>query len=205
MVVRRALNPGADPATVLTPLSSSTGAPQLVFFGGLTGTGATAVRTAMASAGLGAIPFLSWDGILDGSGADDASFIQQTGAAAVGSYVSQASMGPVKHQFADAYRQAFGSDPDQYTAAAYACTEVILASLRAVATSGPSAAGLREAVRAYAVDPAHRYDTVLGTVGFDGNGDSIQQFVTFYRVEASAAGGKGDWVMVSQQDFGPAP
>jgi len=51
---------------------------------------------------------------------------------------------------------------------------------------------LREAVRAYAVDPAHRYETVVGNVGFDQNGDSIQQFVTFYHVEASAAGGTGD-------------
>jgi hypothetical protein len=42
-------------------------------------------------------------------------------------------------------------------------------------------------------------------MGFDTNGDAIQQFVTLYRVEASAAGGKGDWVFDKQQDFGPAP
>ena len=83
--------------------------------------------------------------------------------------------------------------------------EVIVDALRAVAATGPSADGLREAVRAYAVDPTHRYDTVIGTLGFDANGDSTQQFVTFYRVDPSAAGGKGDWVIAKQQDYGPAP
>jgi hypothetical protein len=29
--------------------------------------------------------------------------------------------------------------------------------------------------------------------------------VTLYRVEASAAGGAGDWVNYKKQDFGPAP
>ncbi len=60
-------------------------------------------------------------------------------------------------------------------------------------------------LRAYAVDPAHRYETILGTAGFDANGDALQQFVTFYRVEASAGGGAGDWVFFKKQDFGPAP
>jgi ABC-type branched-subunit amino acid transport system substrate-binding protein len=76
--------------------------------------------------------------------------------------------------------------------------EVIVSSLRQIATQSPSAQGLREALRAYAVDPSHQSTTVLGTVGFDKNGDSTQQFVTFYRVEA------GDWVIDKQQDFGPA-
>ena len=70
---------------------------------------------------------------------------------------------------------------------------------------GPSADTLRDVVRGYAVDPSHRFETVIGTVGFDANGDSLQQFVTFYKVDMSAAGGKGDWVVDKQQDYGPAP
>ena len=61
------------------------------------------------------------------------------------------------------------------------------------------------ALRAQAVDPSHEYATVLGTIGFDANGDSRQQFVTFYRVDPTADGGKGDWVIEKQQDYGPAP
>jgi branched-chain amino acid transport system substrate-binding protein len=203
-VVRRSLAPGADPETVLQPLAASD-PPDLVFFGGFTDTGAPEVRAAMAAGGHGSIEFLSWDGILDGSGADEGSYIQRAGAAAVGSYMSHASLGPPKAAFQARFRAAYGRDPDEYSAAAYTCAQVILESLRAVAATGPSAEGLREAVRAYAVDPSRRYETVLGIVGFDANGDSIQQFVTFYTVEASAAGGKGDWVIDKQQDFGPAP
>ncbi len=204
-VIRRALNPSADPASVLAPLSAPSGAPTAVFFGGFTETGAPQLRAAMVAAGRGSLPFVSWDGIQDGSGADQGSFIQLAGAAAAGSYFSHATIGPPKADFTARYRARFGSDPDEYAAAAYACTQVIADSLRAVAATGPSADGLREAVRASAVDPSHRYETVIGTVGFDVNGDSLQQFVTFYQIDMSAAGGKGDWVIDKQQDYGPAP
>jgi branched-chain amino acid transport system substrate-binding protein len=205
IVIRRALNKGADPLTVLAPAGDVAVAPDLVFFGGSTDTGGAQLRLAMADAGLGSLPFLSWDGLFDGSGADTGSFIQQVGSMAVGSYLAHASLGPYKASFADAYRAAFGAEPDEYSAAAYACVEVIVASLREVATHSPSANGLREALRAYTVDPGHDYATVLGAVSFDTNGDSNQQFVTFYRVDPSAAGGTGDWVIDKQQDFGPAP
>jgi hypothetical protein len=48
-------------------------------------------------------------------------------------------------------------------------------------------------------------DPVIGSVGSDSNGDSLRQFVTFYKVDASAASGKGDWVIDEQQGYGPAP
>lgn len=205
VVVRRALNPGANPASVLQPLSAPTDAPTAVFFGGFTDTGAPEVRAAMVAAGHAAVPFVSWDGIQDGSGAVQGSYLQVAGIAAVGSYYSSATYSAPKADFTATFRAKFGTDPDEYSAAAYACAEVILASLRAIAPTGPSPDGLREAVRAYAVDPTHRYATVIGTVGFDANGDSLQQFVTLYQVDTSAAGGKGGWVIDKQQDYGPAP
>jgi ABC-type branched-subunit amino acid transport system substrate-binding protein len=105
-----------------------------------------------------------------------------------------ASIGP--------FTSPVAGSPD-WAAAAYACTQVILASLEAAAEDGPSADELREAVRAHAVDPGNRYETVLGTVGFDANGDSTQQMISFYRVDPEAADGAGDWVLLKQQDFGP--
>jgi hypothetical protein len=42
-------------------------------------------------------------------------------------------------------------------------------------------------------------------VAFDANGDPIHQYVTFYRVDPSAANGKGDWTIFKQQDYGPPP
>ena len=159
----------------------------------------------MKKAGLGRVPLISWDGLLGGSGAVKGSYIRQAGAAALGTFISHASNGPNTASFSQRYRAAYGSDPDEYAAAAYGCTQVIVAALRAVATDGPTTSGLREAVRAYAVDPQHRYETTLGEVGFDRNGDSTQQFVTFYRVDPSAANGAGDWVAYKEEDFGPAP
>ena len=92
-----------------------------------------------------------------------------------------------------------------YTAAAYACTEVILHAMGEAVKTASSPEDLREAIRAYTVDPATRFQTVLGTVGFDANGDSLQQIVTLHRVGAPAAGKALDWLIDKQQDFGPAP
>ena len=203
--VRRALNPGADPVPVLEPLSGTLGPQTIVFFGGFSGTGAPELRKAMVDEGHAAVPLFSWDGIWDGSGADKGSYIQLLGAGAVGSYASHATIGPLRADFEDRFRTKYRVAPDEYAGAAYACAEVILQTLRELAKTSPTADGLREAVRSYAVDPAHSYQTALGTVGFDANGDSIHQFVNLYRVESSAAGGKGDWVIARQQDFGPAP
>jgi branched-chain amino acid transport system substrate-binding protein len=203
-IVRRALNPDADPRTVLAPLADEVIPTELVFFGGEPETGA-ALRRAMASAGHTSTPLLSWDFLLDGSGGDGGSFLQRVGVeGAVGSYVAHASLPDHKASFADAYRDRFGVVADGYAAAGYACVEIIAAAMRGVAGRGPAVSATRELVRAFAVDPENRYETILGNIGFDANGDAQQQFVTFYRVEASAAGGKGDWVVFKKQDFGPA-
>ena len=193
-VTRRALNPGADVATVLEPLTSDGDRPTGVFFGGFAETGAVAVRQAMVESGNASVPFVSWDWIGEPVGADG-SFLDQAGAAAVGSYISHATFAPPKARFVDAYRSAYGREPDEYASAAYACIEVIVAALREVAAKGATEGSLREATRASAVDPSHRYETVLGSIGFDANGDSLQQFVTIFRVDADADEGKPGWVV----------
>ena len=204
--LRRALNPDAEPRTLLAPLADELSPPDLVFFGGETDTGAVALRRAMAEAGRLSTPLLSWDFLFDGNGSDSGSYIGQTGAeAAVGSYVAHASLPDNKASFVDTYREAFGAEPDEYAAAGYACVEIIIAAMRGIAPTGPSPGEVRERLRAYAADPGHRFETVLGSIGFDANGDALRQFVTFYRVEASAGNGTGDWVIFKKQDFGPAP
>ena len=45
---------------------------------------------------------------------------------------------------------------------------------------------------------------MIGTVGFDANGDSTQQMVSFFRVDPQAADGKGDWTL-STTGLRPAP
>jgi ABC-type branched-subunit amino acid transport system substrate-binding protein len=158
----------------------------------------------MAALGHGDTPLIGGDGLLDGSGSVEDSFIQLAGADAVGTYTSHATVPPPKAGFADRYRQAYDEEPNEYIAAAHACAEVIMAALRGIAAEGVRDDGLREAVRARVTTPGPLYDTSVGLVGFDPQGDTIQQIVSFYRVEPGADGGKGDWVMTKQQDFGPA-
>ena len=146
------------------------------------------------------VPFVAWDWI-----GVDPQFIIDVGPGAVGAYVTHAAFAPPRSTFVDRYRAAYGREPGEFASAAYACVEIVLEALRAAAKTGPTPEGLREAVRASAVDPTHRYETVIGTIGFDANGDSVQQFVTLYRVDSSAANGKGEWVIAKQQDYGPAP
>jgi branched-chain amino acid transport system substrate-binding protein len=84
--------------------------------------------------------------------------------------------------FKTSYNAAFGVGPEPYSATAYACAAVILDALKRV---GPSTnpLDLREKVRAAAVDPSRRYETVLGSFQFDANGDTSQQIVTVYRYD----------------------
>jgi branched-chain amino acid transport system substrate-binding protein len=203
-VVHAELKDGTSPAIALEPLRDGESSPDVVVFAG-DNEPAARVRRAMREAGRGSTPFVTWDGIFDGSGSTDGSYLQQSGDAAEGSYYGHTSIAPPRVDFVDAYRAAFGEEPTEYAAAAYACVEVILASLEAIAEDGPDAGELREALRAYAVDPAHRYETVLGTLGFDVNGDSTQQFVSMFRVDPEAADGAGDWVLLKQQDYGAPP
>ena len=203
-VAQAKLAAGISPAAALEPLDTVS-APDAVVFAGqtLSRPGAAEVRRAMREAGHESTPFVSWDGILDGSGADDGSYLRRAGEAAAGTIVALASFAPPRADFVAAYRSAFGEEPTDYAGAAYACAQVILASLEAIAADGPDAEGLREALRAHAVDPAHRFQTIFGTLGFDANGDSIQQVVSFYRVDPEAADGAGDWDLIKQQNFGP--
>jgi class 3 adenylate cyclase/ABC-type branched-subunit amino acid transport system substrate-binding protein len=200
-IVRTKHTPGTSTAAALEPLRDPASSPDVVVYAGAEG--AAEVRRAMGKAGYESVPFLNWDTILDGSGAVDGSYLEQAGAAAVGTYVAHTSYAPPRADFVDAYRAAFGDEPTEYAPAAYACAQVILASLEAISEDGPGAGELREALRARVVDPAHRYETVLGTVGFDKNGDSTQQMVSLLRVDPQAAGGAGDWALLRQQDFGP--
>ena len=200
-VVRSRLAPGRDANAVLEPLRRA-GAPDVVVFAGDSGADAAKVRRAMRAAGHDATPFLTWDAIYTGSGAEKGSFLQLAGNAADGSYYGHTALPPPRADFVSAYRAAFRQEPTESAAAAYACTQVILASLKAAAEDGPSAGELRDAVRAHAVNPDHRYETAIGTVGFDANGDSTQQMVSFYRVDPRAADGAGDWTLIKQQDFG---
>ena len=60
---------------------------------------------------------------------------------------------------------------------------------------------MREAVRAQATAAGNKFDTVVGSISFDKNGDITTPYMSFYKTDLTLAGGKGDWVYVKQQAF----
>ena len=62
-------------------------------------------------------------------------------------------------------------------------------------------AALREKVRAYIATTGTSYDTVLGTLSFDANGDTSQHTISYYKYDATAK----DWVFFKQRDFTDRP
>jgi len=184
--------------------------PDGVYYGGVVTSGAGLLLKQMRQQGLN-VPFLGPDGIVNGNGQADGSLIKIAGAeAANNSYGTVAAIGdfPAKATFDAAFKEAFKADkefntPGAYSGPAYACATVILDSLQEFLKATPNAdqAAIREGVRAWASDPAHSFETVLGTTAFDKNGDTTQPFISFYQVDPAAAGG-GDWVFKEQQNFG---
>jgi branched-chain amino acid transport system substrate-binding protein len=184
--------------------------PDGVYYGGVVTSGGGLLLKQLRQQGL-TIPFTGPDGIVNGAGDAKGSLIQIAGAkAADNSYGTLAAIGdfPGKADFKAAFEEHFKADsefntPGAYSGPAYACTTVVLDSLKAFLEATPSAdqAAIREGVRAYASDPSHSFDTVLGKESFDKNGDTTQPFISFYKVDPAAKGGVGDWVFKEQQNF----
>jgi branched-chain amino acid transport system substrate-binding protein len=191
----------ADYTSILTNAKGQN--PEAVMYGGVTTTGGAKLRTQMASTGMGDLPFIGGDGIVDGDGNSQGSFVNLAKQDAANSYGSVAAIHDIPNAsaFTDAFKAKYGSDPGAYSAPAYACAQVILQAVEAVAADASDMKDLRAKVRAYVADPSHSFDTVLGKISFDENGDSSQKIISFYKTDMSAADGVGDWVFDKQQDF----
>ena len=177
--------------------------PDVVYFGGVTATGGGIIRKQMAQVGMGDIPFIGPDGIQDGTVETSGTFLNIAGDAAKGSYSSLAAIGdfPAKADFTTRYNAEYKVNPTGYSATGYSCAQVVLEAIKSAVAKGGDNAAIREAVRAYAVDPTHTYHTILGDIHFDENGDTSQLIVSFYKAPDPL---KGDWVFDSQVDFAAA-
>lgn len=177
--------------------------PPAVFYGGVTTSGIGLFRKAMAQQGVN-IPLAGGDGINDGSAATASSFLNIAGDAGdANTYSTVAAIHDIPNptKFSADYKAKFSTDPGAYSAPAYACTQIFLAALQAVGTGVTDLGQLREKVRAYVADSANSYDTVLGKVGFDANGDTTQHTISYYKFDATAK----DWVFFKQRDFTADP
>lgn len=179
--------------------------PDVVYFGGTQVTGGGLARKQMAQAGMAGVPFTGPDGIADlGTGGSEGAFITLAGvenANNVYGTVAGVHDLPESSTFADRYQAEYGKAPGAYSALAYSCTQVLLKAIEESAASASDMAALRSAVREYVFNPANAYDTELGTVHFTERGDIKEAYISYYKVDPSAEGGKGGWVFIKQQAF----
>ncbi len=130
-------------------------APAIIMYGGVTTSGIGLFRKQMAQQGL-TIPIVGGDGISDGPAGTASTFLNIAGPDGdVNSYSTVAAIHDIPNpdKFAADYKAKFTDPPGSYSAPGYACTQIFLAALAAVGKGVTDPAALREAVRAYVVDP----------------------------------------------------
>jgi branched-chain amino acid transport system substrate-binding protein len=179
----------------------------VVYFGGTQVTGGGQLRRDMGAAGLLDIPLVGPDGITDlGKGGDEGTFITLAGVEnsdnVYGTIAGANALElDIAADFNAAYEAEFGDPPGAYSALAYACTQVLLQAIDANIASAADLGALREAVRAAIIGTPTPWETVLGELSFDENGDSTQKWISFYKTDVTLNDGAGGWVFDKQQDF----
>jgi branched-chain amino acid transport system substrate-binding protein len=180
--------------------------PAAVYLSGTTPTGmGLALKQGRTVAGFESIPFFGPDGVADlGDSTTKGSTIAVAGQAAANVSGTVAGIHDIPNaaQFNTDYKAEFGTDPGAYSAIAYACAQVLIAGItKAVAAGTTDPAAIREAVRANTVAAGNKFDTQIGPISFDKNGDTTAPYMSFYKVDLTANGGKGGWTWVKQQAF----
>jgi branched-chain amino acid transport system substrate-binding protein len=153
--------------------------PDMVFYGGTTSTGGGLVRKQMGDAGLGKIPYLGGDGI------SDPEFEKVAGDSANGAYMTTAAPDATKlpsaKAFVAAYRARFNSDVGPYSANSYTAAKIEIAAIeKAINDNGgklPTRADVQKNVAA-----TSNFDSPIGKIGFDANGDTTAPILTLFHV-----------------------
>ena len=174
-----------DFKALLTKVKSQN--PDAVFFGGNTSTGGGLLRRQMGDVGLGNTPFVGGDGISDDE------FVKVAGTMANGTYYSfaapEASKLASAQSFIAAYKARFKSDVGPYSANSYTAAKIEIAAIeKAIADAGgkmPTRADVLKYVAA-----TKDFDSPIGKVGFDANGDTTAPTLTLKKI----AGGKAVFV-----------
>jgi len=163
--------------------------PDAVFYGGTTSTGGGLLRRQMADVGLAKIPFMGGDGI-----SDTPEFVKEAGAMAANVFYSFAAPDaeklPSAKGFVAAYKARFKGDVGAYSANAFAAAQIEIAAIAKAIKDGNGAMPTRAAVLAN-VAATHDFDTPIGKIGFDAEGDTTAPTLTLKRV---LTGGKTETV-----------
>jgi branched-chain amino acid transport system substrate-binding protein len=180
--------------------------PAAVYLAGTTPTGmGLALKQGRTVTGFETIPFMGPDGVADlGGPTTQGSTINIAGQAAANVFGTVAGIHdiPDAAKFTADYKAAFNADPGAYSAIAYACAQVIIQGIKtAVAAGTTDYAGIREAVRASTTAAGNSFDTVIGKVSFDVNGDTTSPYMSFYKTDMTLNNNAGGWVWDKQQAF----
>ena len=179
---------GDEPGVVARQIEDSRA--ESVFFDGPSSLGGS-VLAALSGASAD-LPFVGLDIILDGPRSVTGSFMEAAGTKVANAYSVfptgiDLRLGPqVQAAYTAAYRQPAGN----FVLSAYACTSVILDGLARLDVARlVEPADWREALRAEVTAPGRRYETAIGPIGFDANGDAEPRRVSIYRADATT----GEW------------
>ena len=167
-----------DFKALLTKVHSQS--PDMIFFGGTTASGGGLLRKQMADVGMRDIKYVGGDGI------SDEEYIKETGDMANNSYYTVAAPETSKlasaQAFVAAYQKQFHTNPGPYSANAYTAAQIIIAAvLKGVKESNgklPTRLEVRTNVAA-----TQNFDSPIGKVGFDKNGDTTAPILSFYTIK----------------------
>jgi branched-chain amino acid transport system substrate-binding protein len=154
--------------------------PDVVFYGGTTSTGGGLVRKQMGDVGMKDIAYMGGDGI------GDPEFVTVAGSMADGTYYSvaapEATRLPTAQTFVAAYKKRFHDYVGPYSANAYAAAEIEIAAIvKAIKDNGgklPTRAQVLKNVAA-----THDFDSPIGKIGFDKNGDTTSPILSLYQIK----------------------
>ena len=154
--------------------------PDVVFFGGNTSTGGGLVRKQMADAGMPNTPYLGGDGISDDE------FEKVAGDSANGAYMTAAAPDadklPSAKTFVQAYKARFDGDVGPYSANAYTAAKIEIAAIEKAISDNGGKMPTRADVLKY-VAATKDFDSPIGKVGFDANGDTTAPILSLFQVK----------------------
>jgi branched-chain amino acid transport system substrate-binding protein len=174
-----------DFKSLLTQAKSTS--PDAVFYGGTTSTGGALVRHQMGDVGMASIPYMGGDGISDGD-----VFVNAAGPTmAKNVYFSIAAPDaeklPSAKPFVAAYKARFTAQPlGAYSANSYSAALIEIAAIeKAIKDNGGKMPTRAEVLKNVAA--THDFETPIGKVGFDANGDTTAPLLT---LQTYGPGGK---------------
>lgn len=168
-------------ATSYTTLARQIAAtqPDLIFYGGITQNNAGQLFKDLRAADSPA-QFMGADGILEMAFIDATGAEVAEGAYAIISGATEGDLPPRGQDFLDNYRTRYNTDPEAYAIYGYAAAQIVLDAFERVCASGQPLTD-RAAVRD-AVMSTTNFNTALGPVSFDENGDTTLVWMEIHQV-----------------------